>query len=92
MNKYYNPYAQNYCRMPENAYGKINTANNQDVEETQCECRHKDKTALPENPVAGMAYVPFQTEFEVYDAMKALKFGTIFPELNKPFTGCCRYE
>lgn len=44
-------------------------------------------TALPENPVVAMAYVPFQTDSTVYDEMQALKYGTLFPVLNKPFVG-----
>ena len=35
-----------------------------------------------------MAYVPWQRFDRIYDDLeKALKVGTIFPELNKPFTG-----
>ncbi|MCH5170594.1 MAG: spore coat associated protein CotJA [Oscillospiraceae bacterium] len=34
-----------------------------------------------------MAYVPFQTNTERYDAEKALCQGTLFPTLNKPFLG-----
>ena len=44
-------------------------------------------SALPENPVATMAYVPFQTDATVYDEMKALRAGTLFPVLDKPFKG-----
>lgn len=44
-------------------------------------------TALPENPVCAMAYVPFQTELTVYDDLQALAVGTLFPCLNKPFKG-----
>lgn len=35
----------------------------------------------------GMAYVPWQYFNDVYDPDKALQYGTIFPELNKPFYG-----
>lgn len=36
----------------------------------------------------GMAYVPWQKFEEMYqDLEKAYCVGTIFPELNKPFTG-----
>lgn len=38
-------------------------------------------------PIA-MAYVPFQQSPEVYDEMTAFCQGTLFPELDKPFTGC----
>ena len=39
-----------------------------------------------EYPVA-MAYVPWQYWNAVYDLEKGLAYGTIFPELNKPFLG-----
>lgn len=36
----------------------------------------------------GMAYVPWQRFEGIYeDLEKAFCIGTIFPELNKPFTG-----
>ena len=44
-------------------------------------------SALPEDPVVAMAYVPFQTDPTTYDEMKALKVGTLFPVLDKPFKG-----
>lgn len=35
-----------------------------------------------------MAYVPWQEFEKLYDDLdKAYHIGTIFPELNKPFTG-----
>lgn len=35
-----------------------------------------------------MAYVPWQHFEKIYDDLdKAFCIGTIFPELNKPFTG-----
>ncbi|MEE0918688.1 MAG: spore coat associated protein CotJA [Lachnospiraceae bacterium] len=38
-------------------------------------------------PVA-MAYVPWQKDSKMYENLgEAFKIGTIFPELNKPFTG-----
>lgn len=43
--------------------------------------------ALPENPVVAMAYVPFQTDITTYDETKALRTGTLFPVLDKPFIG-----
>ncbi|NLB37103.1 MAG: spore coat associated protein CotJA [Clostridiales bacterium] len=42
-------------------------------------------SALPANPVVAMAYVPFQTDTTIYDDMRALKAGTLFPVLDKPF-------
>lgn len=44
-------------------------------------------TALPECPQVAMAYVPFQTDFTTYDEMTAIRCGTLFPVLNKPFLG-----
>ena len=45
-------------------------------------------------PIA-MAYVPWQEWQNIYEAEKGFHQGTIFEELNKPFTGigiggCCR--
>ncbi|MBP5223842.1 MAG: spore coat associated protein CotJA [Lachnospiraceae bacterium] len=41
-----------------------------------------------EDYVVAMAYVPWQKFDRIYDDLdKAFRFGTIFPELNKPFTG-----
>lgn len=34
-----------------------------------------------------MAYVPWQNFHTVYEVDKALGYGTIFPELYKPFLG-----
>ncbi len=34
-----------------------------------------------------MAYVPMQQFKRIYELEEALQYGTIFPELNKPFTG-----
>ncbi len=55
------------------------------------ECKCVDLPKLPEYPVVAMAYVPFQTELEMYNSEDALKNGTLFPELNKKFYGgkCC---
>lgn len=45
------------------------------------------RSALPEDASVTMAYVPLQLELVTYDADKALKNGTLFPALNKPFYG-----
>lgn len=42
---------------------------------------------LPENPVTTMAYIPFQTNTTMYSPENALKYGTAFLDLNKPFYG-----
>ena len=47
-------------------------------------------TALPEDPVVAMAYVPYQTQedLEIFSAEQGICVGTMFPELNKPFKPC----
>lgn len=42
--------------------------------------------------VPGMAYVPWQVFSQTYDPRKALMAGTIFPELDKPFSGNCMMQ
>jgi len=44
-------------------------------------------SALPDTTVTAMAYVPFQTDTTMYKPEAALKYGTVFPDLNKPFLG-----
>lgn len=64
--------------------------------ETDCNCETRcDQecgkmcvtTAFPENPVPAMAYIPFQLDKSSYTAEMALREGTLFPVLNKPFCG-----
>lgn len=90
-NRYYNPYAQSYCRMSENGCSR-NIGQRETAHMSNCACERRIDSPIPENAVVTMAYVPFQEKWEVYDCMQALRCGTLFPELNKPFTGCCRYE
>lgn len=45
------------------------------------------KSALPALPQNAMAYVPFQLDSREFSVEEALKNGTLFPVLNKPFTG-----
>lgn len=46
------------------------------------------KNMNPEQFTIAMAYVPWQKNSKMYDNLnEAYKTGTIFPELNKPFTG-----
>lgn len=43
---------------------------------------------LPADAAVTMAYIPFQQQAVTYsEEEKALCEGTLFPELNKPFTG-----
>lgn len=60
---------------------------------TTCEMPCEEKSEyfgikpLPENPATTMAYVPFQTNTTMYPPELALKYGTAFLDLNKPFFG-----
>ena len=59
-------------------------------EESAPKCCHHDP--LSELPLA-MAYIPWQEWKDIYSADKALCRGTIFEELDKPFSGkggCCK--
>ena len=49
--------------------------------------KNKERPALPEDASVTMAYVPLQFLEKTYEADEALKNGTLFPELNKPFLG-----
>lgn len=40
-----------------------------------------------EGAVLAMAYVPFQKFGMLYDEVKALDNGTLYPDLDKPFKG-----
>ena len=40
---------------------------------------------LPDDAATTMAYVPFQTDRDMYDEETALCKGTLFINLNKPF-------
>ena len=43
---------------------------------------------LPQNPVPGMAYVPYQQwDGDLLPTERALDAGTLFPVLDKPFYG-----
>lgn len=42
---------------------------------------------LPSDVVTAMCYVPMQTDTTVYEEMKGLFEGTLFPCLCKPFAG-----
>jgi hypothetical protein len=46
----------------------------------------------PHTQVVAMAYIPWQTWGDLYEPSKALKCGTLFTVLNKPFVGCRRTE
>lgn len=41
---------------------------------------------LPSDTVVAMAYVPYQNAKKLYSPECGIRNGTMFPELNKPFT------
>ena len=47
---------------------------------------------IPKDATVAMAYVPWQQFTKTYDPNRALRAGTIFPELDKPFTGNCAWN
>lgn len=54
------------------------------VESADCE-----RTFLPETMTVTMAYVPFQLDISHYCPADALRKGTLFCDLDKPFRGRC---
>ena len=48
---------------------------------------NKHMEPMPCEPALAIAYVRWQELADVYEPMAALKNGTLFPELNKPFYG-----
>ena len=53
----------------------------------ETEMGNTELSALPENTVVAMAYVPFQNNTTMYGVSDGFSKGTIFPELDKPFLG-----
>lgn len=48
---------------------------------------NKSSSCMQTRQKPAMGYVPDQIFCKTYDLCKALKVGTIFPELHKPFCG-----
>lgn len=72
-----------FAFMMKNDFAKARThAENGDDRELLC-----ITAPLPQNTTVAMAYVPFQLFGDTYDPEQALKNGTLFPELNKPYCG-----
>ena len=92
-NSFYEPCSQCRQRMPAQRYGGYGMHTERKESYAPDNLSVKNAVSpLPENTALAMAYVPFQTEFDVYDASAAMKNGTLFPGLNKPFTGVCSRE
>jgi hypothetical protein len=57
------------------------------MEEIKNEYFYNGITALPKDATVTMAYVPFQLDTTEFDLKTALKKGTLFVVLDKPYTG-----
>ncbi len=69
-------------------YGYRYPQQRQITKHEQCPCT---VTSLPSDPAVAMLYVPMQIDTTMFDEMKALECGTLFPVLSKPFAGkCCK--
>ena len=73
---------QNYRNnaMPYNTYRQAQMSSRMDG------MRMDGHDTIHNMPLA-MAYVPWQTWRDIYDAEKGFHYGTIFKELDKPFLG-----
>lgn len=61
-------------------------AEGEDIPAAAANVRTRGETPLDQLPLA-MAYVPMQKFGETYDGLRALERGTIFPDLDLPFSG-----
>lgn len=64
---------------------------NHSISGSDCPCHRADacehRRTIPEDPVIAMAYVPWQRWANLSNRAKALQQGTIFADLDKPFSG-----
>ncbi len=44
--------------------------------------------AIPKDYTVAMAYVPYQEDNKTFSEEQGVVMGTMFPVLDKPFTGC----
>ncbi|MBE6834904.1 MAG: spore coat associated protein CotJA [Ruminococcaceae bacterium] len=57
------------------------------MEKIKDDCFYDGVSVLPKELSVAMAYIPFQQDTTEYDVETALKRGTLFVVLDKPFTG-----
>ncbi len=57
------------------------------MEKYKDEYFYNGTSALPKDATVTMAYIPFQQDTTEYDVATALKKGTLFVVLDKPFIG-----
>lgn len=74
--------------MTSNESNMISNMNNITSNQNMQSCELTVEVApLPAQTVVAMAYIPFQQFGNTYSAEKGFNQGTIFPDLDKPFTG-----
>lgn len=54
---------------------------------SSCSCKQEKEVLKLDSMPLAMAYVPWQKWQNLYNRQAALKNGTLFEELNKPFKG-----
>ena len=42
---------------------------------------------MPENPIPGKSYTPYQIDPKYFDVNEAYKYGTLYPALASPYPG-----
>ena len=57
------------------------------MEKTKNDYFYEGVSVFPKRVGLAMAYIPFQQDTTEYDVASALKKGTLFVALDKPFTG-----
>ncbi len=57
------------------------------MEKTTNDFFYDGTSVFPKNVSVAMAYIPFQQDTTEFDVKTALKKGTLFVVLDKPYTG-----
>lgn len=57
------------------------------TQQNSCKKCYDDREALPKVVSDAMAYIPFQVNTDMFEECVALKKGTLYPVLDKPFFG-----
>lgn len=72
--------------MPRHMSGDMSCDCNRDMERYMHERERENSCECDDYPI-GMAYVPWQEFKDLHDTERGMHAGTIFMELDKPFTG-----
>ena len=79
------------CNMPNCNMPRYDVSRNM-TNDMDCYMRDREGSCMCDNYPIGMGYVPWQEFKNLYDPEKALHSGTVFAELEKPFTGRRMYR